>query len=89
MTERDLYFCAEQPAPAPHLAHPEGCDALRILLVTVPRVSRACQYFPDGFDLHLLHVDSDCTTTFGEMMQSTFVVVATMDLDRIRLPLSP
>ena len=51
---RDWYFTAEQPAPAPHLAHPEGCAALRIVLVTVPRVSRSCEHFPDGFDLHLL-----------------------------------
>ena len=29
--------------------------ALRIVLVTVPRVSRSCEHFPDGFDLHLLH----------------------------------
>ena len=49
----DWYFIAEQPAPAPHLAHPEGCDALRNVLVTVPRVSRSCEHFPDGFDLHL------------------------------------
>ena len=27
---RDWYFIAEQPAPAPHLAHPEGCAALLI-----------------------------------------------------------
>ena len=25
---RDWYFIAEQPAPASHLAHPEGCAAL-------------------------------------------------------------
>ena len=31
-----VYFIAEQPAPAPQLAHPEGCAALRIVLVTVP-----------------------------------------------------
>ena len=30
-TQRDWYFIAEQPAPAPHLAHPEGCAALRIV----------------------------------------------------------
>ena len=48
--KRDWYFVAEQPAPAPHLARPEGCAAL----VTVPRVSRICEHFPDGFDLHLL-----------------------------------
>jgi len=34
-----LVFTAEQPAPAPHLAHPEGCAALYIVLVTVPRVN--------------------------------------------------
>ena len=52
--KRDWYVIAEQPAPAPHLAHPEGCAALRIELVMVPRVSRSCEHFPDGFDLHLL-----------------------------------
>ena len=56
LIQRDWYFIAEQPAPAPHLAHPEGCAALRIVLVTVPRVSRSCELFPDGFDLHLLHL---------------------------------
>jgi len=25
---REWYFIAEKPAPAPHLAHPEGCAAL-------------------------------------------------------------
>jgi len=51
---RDSYFIAEQPAPAPHLAHPERCAALFIVLFTVSRVSRSCENFPDGFDLHLL-----------------------------------
>ena len=51
--KRDWCLIAEQPAPAPHLAHPEGCAALRIALVTVPRVSRSCEHFVDGFDLHL------------------------------------
>ena len=32
------YSIAEKPTAAPHLAHPEGCAALRIVLVTVPRV---------------------------------------------------
>jgi hypothetical protein len=60
-TLRDWCFIAEHPAPAPHLthpegcaAHPEGCAALRIVLVTVPRISCSCEHFPDGFDLHLL-----------------------------------
>ena len=34
--QRDWYVFAEQPALAPHLAHPGGCAALRIVLVTVP-----------------------------------------------------
>ena len=33
----------------------EGCAALRVVLVTVPRASRSYENFPDGFDLHLLH----------------------------------
>ena len=53
---KSLVFIAEQPAPAPHRAHPEGCAALRIALATVPRVSRFCERFPDGFDLHLLRL---------------------------------
>jgi len=28
---RGWYLIAEQPAPAPHLAHPAGCAALRIV----------------------------------------------------------
>jgi hypothetical protein len=51
---RDWYSIAEQPAPVPHLAHPEECAALRIVLVNVPRVSRSCEHSPDGFDLHIL-----------------------------------
>ena len=44
--QRDWYFVDEQPASAPHLAHPEGCAAIRSVLVTVPRVSRSCERFP-------------------------------------------
>ena len=52
--QRNWYRIAEQPAPAPRLAHPEGCAALRSVLVAVPRVSRFCKRFPDEFELHLL-----------------------------------
>ena len=55
--ERNLCFIAEQPAPATHLAYPEGCAALRIVLVTVPRASRSSEHIPDEFDLHLLRPD--------------------------------
>ena len=60
--QRDWYFIAEKPAPAPHLAHPEGCAALRIVLVTEPRVSRSCEHFLDGFDLHLLRHETSYST---------------------------
>ena len=52
--ETHRYFIAERLAPAPHFAHSEGCAAIRIMLVTVLRVSRSCEHFPDGFYLHLL-----------------------------------
>ena len=52
--ERDWYVIAEQSAPAPHLAHPKRCADLRNVVVTVPCVSRSCEHFSDGFDLHLL-----------------------------------
>ena len=48
--DRDWYFIAEQPAPAPHFAHSGGCAALRIVLGTVPRVSRSRQHFPNGYE---------------------------------------
>ena len=47
----DWYCIAEQPAPAPLLAHPAECaaicSALRTVLVTVPRGSRSCEHVPD------------------------------------------
>ena len=55
----DWYLIAEQPALTPHLAHPERCAALRIVLLPVPCVSRSCEHFPDGFDLHLLRTGTN------------------------------
>ena len=48
---RDWYVIAAQPAPAPHLAHPEGFAALHMVLITMPRVCRSCEHFPNGLDL--------------------------------------
>jgi len=45
-SQRDWHFIAKQLAPEPH---PRGA------LLTVPRVGRSCEQFPDGFFLHLLH----------------------------------
>jgi hypothetical protein len=50
VTHTDWYLIAEQPAPAPLPARPEGCAALRAVLDPVPRVSRSCAHFPDGFE---------------------------------------
>ena len=36
---------SKQPAPAPHLAHAEGCAALRIVLVSVFRVDALASIF--------------------------------------------
>jgi len=42
------------PAPAPQFAHPKRHAALRIVLLTVPRVSRSGGHLLDEFDLHLV-----------------------------------
>ena len=42
LPERDWYLIAKQAAQELHLAHPEGCAALRIVLVTVPPASICC-----------------------------------------------
>ena len=60
--QRDWYFIDEQPVPELHHAHPEGCAALHIVLVTVPRVSHSCEHFPDGCDLHLLLLHTNDTS---------------------------
>ena len=43
-------FIAKQPAPVPHL---------RVVLRTVPRVSRSHKQFLDGFFLHLIQPNQD------------------------------
>ena len=44
---RDFFFIAEQLARAPHLAHPEGFAAPRIVQVTEPHVSYSGEHFPN------------------------------------------
>ena len=54
LNERDWYFIAKQPAPAPHLhIQRDGRATLRIVIVTLPCVGRSCEHFSDGFHLHL------------------------------------
>ena len=44
-TQRDWYFIAEQPAPAPHLARPEGRAALTHMCELLCSVSAALASF--------------------------------------------
>ena len=83
--QRGWCLIAEQPAPAPHLAYPAGCAALRIVLVTVPRVSRSCEHFPDGFDLHLLRLLPTTPNRGGKSSFQTALICTT----RRRIPASP
>ena len=55
--QRLVLYCRTTSAST-HLAHPGGCAALRIVLVTVPRVSRSYGHFPDEFNLHLLQLSA-------------------------------
>ena len=65
-----MFFFDAHAAPAPHLAHPEGCAALRVVLVTVPRVSRSCENLLDGFDLRLLQPLKDLPTIVRRIRSS-------------------
>ena len=40
-SERDLYFIAEQPAPAPHLARPEGRAASAHMCLSLTQIFRS------------------------------------------------
>jgi len=67
--QRDWYLIAEEPAPAPHLARPEGRAALRIVLVTVPRASRSC-------DLHRARHLTRCRAGAWSLgLSASFVVL--------------
>ena len=48
---RDWYFNAQKSALAPHRARPERRAALRIVLITVPRVNRSYEHFSHRFNL--------------------------------------
>ena len=67
-----LFYCRTTSASTA-LAHLEGCAALRIVLVTVPRVSRSCEHFPDGFDLHTYKpiIEADMRRIFLGMVSRT------------------
>ena len=42
---RDWYFIAEQPAPAPHLAHPGGCAAYALCYLLCPVLAALASIF--------------------------------------------
>ena len=76
------YFIAEQAAPASHLTYLEGCSALRLVLITVPRVCHSYEHFPDGFDLHLLQVAAK-NTELGAL-ELTRNILAIIECGRIQ-----
>jgi len=77
----DWYFIAKRTAPPSHLAYLEGCAALRIMLVTASRVSRSCENFLDGFDLHLLHQSAPATPIFQISTKLPFSVAVVCKLE--------
>ena len=83
----DWYLIAEKPAPA----HPGGCAAFRMVLVTVPRVSRSGEHFPDGFDLHLPHEREKCVYYGSDPLRgrSQRTLYRGTSLIRNSLPLGP
>jgi len=54
-----FYYRTLSTSAAP--ARLERCAALRIVLVTVPRVSRSCDCFSGGFDLYRLLLPAQCS----------------------------
>jgi len=54
--ERLVCYCRTTSASTAPYTSRRMCCPTHCVLVTVPRASRACQHFPDGFDLHLLQL---------------------------------
>ena len=56
---------------------------LRIQKVTVPRVSRSCEHFPDGFDLHLLHARNNLLITQADLQLFPHLRAVHVELGRL------
>ena len=56
---------------------------LRIVPHYVPRVSRSCELFPDGFDLHLLH--SSISLRGGAHMAAVLTVLPSLSTEARRV----
>ena len=54
LTERLVWYCRTTSANTALRTPRRTCCPFADVLITVPRVSRSCERFPDGFDLHLL-----------------------------------
>ena len=85
----DWYFIAEQPAIAPHLARPEARGALHTVLITVPRVSRSCGRFADGFDLHLPQLCDELTMVSPVCREYQTSSSSTRDCSRLTSSTAP
>ena len=53
--------------------------------MTVPRVSRSCENFPDGLELHILQGFPGYMESMGYRMQVREVAVGVLDVVQIRL----
>ena len=52
--ERLVFYCQTTSASTAPRTPRRTCCPYAYVLITVLRVSRSCEHFPDGFDLHLL-----------------------------------
>ena len=54
-SERLVFYCRTTSASTAPRTPRRTCCPYAYVLITVLRVSRSCELFPDGSDLHLLH----------------------------------
>ena len=61
--ERLEFYCRRTSASTAPRTPRRACCPYAYVLITVLRVSRSCEHFPDGFDLHLLQLEWDSCFT--------------------------
>ena len=63
LRERLVFYCRTTSASTAPRTPRRTCCPYAYALITVLRVSRSCELFPDGFDLHLLPFDKTLATS--------------------------
>ena len=84
----ELYGRTTSASTAPRTLRSTCCPHAYVL-VTVPRVSRSCEHFPDGFNLHLLQprTSTSCAQSGGHV--PTVVREAIALQEHVATPLTP